>query len=136
MTTLSRSLKFSRLPLFPRETLMRPELSTVMHVREAAQRASDPVGLVRWGGAQSIDLVRDQISRACYLATSSGRSVGTVKLLNLGRHGKWLDDLSSPQRAERSLRLTVPRRRKPRSEEHTSELQSQSNLVCRLLLEK
>src|SRR2546430_10048451 len=29
----------------------------------------------------------------------------------------------------------VPDRR-PRSEEHTSELQSQSNLVCRLLLEK
>src|SRR2546430_7495202 len=28
------------------------------------------------------------------------------------------------------------RRPKPRSEEHTSELQSQSNLVCRLLLEK
>src|SRR2546427_9534170 len=27
-------------------------------------------------------------------------------------------------------------RRDPRSEEHTSELQSQSNLVCRLLLEK
>src|SRR2546430_11399731 len=29
-----------------------------------------------------------------------------------------------------------PRRAEPRSEEHTSELQSQSNLVCRLLLEK
>src|SRR2546430_5593807 len=29
-----------------------------------------------------------------------------------------------------------PRRLHPRSEEHTSELQSQSNLVCRLLLEK
>src|SRR5688572_32025020 len=28
------------------------------------------------------------------------------------------------------------RRTAPRSEEHTSELQSQSNLVCRLLLEK
>src|SRR2546430_11759199 len=28
------------------------------------------------------------------------------------------------------------RRRRGRSEEHTSELQSQSNLVCRLLLEK
>src|SRR2546430_17684778 len=27
-------------------------------------------------------------------------------------------------------------RNRPRSEEHTSELQSQSNLVCRLLLEK
>src|SRR2546430_12465753 len=31
-----------------------------------------------------------------------------------------------------ALTTTVP----PRSEEHTSELQSQSNLVCRLLLEK
>src|SRR2546430_12033836 len=30
----------------------------------------------------------------------------------------------------------VRRNVKPRSEEHTSELQSQSNLVCRLLLEK
>src|SRR2546430_13176225 len=29
-----------------------------------------------------------------------------------------------------------PRQRVRRSEEHTSELQSQSNLVCRLLLEK
>src|SRR2546430_13032250 len=32
--------------------------------------------------------------------------------------------------------LFVRRRCDPRSEEHTSELQSQSNLVCRLLLEK
>src|SRR2546430_16917704 len=30
----------------------------------------------------------------------------------------------------------APRKTKVRSEEHTSELQSQSNLVCRLLLEK
>src|SRR5256886_6908375 len=30
----------------------------------------------------------------------------------------------------------TPSRSRPRSEEHTSELQSQSNLVCRLLLEK
>src|SRR2546430_12538949 len=34
-----------------------------------------------------------------------------------------------------SLRLSGSRK-SPRSEEHTSELQSQSNLVCRLLLEK
>src|SRR2546430_6043721 len=32
--------------------------------------------------------------------------------------------------------LSVRQRRRRRSEEHTSELQSQSNLVCRLLLEK
>src|SRR5688572_31995130 len=30
----------------------------------------------------------------------------------------------------------LPPRQRARSEEHTSELQSQSNLVCRLLLEK
>src|SRR5688572_32865555 len=30
----------------------------------------------------------------------------------------------------------IHQRRRSRSEEHTSELQSQSNLVCRLLLEK
>src|SRR2546427_8041227 len=33
-------------------------------------------------------------------------------------------------------RLTCSRSTRNRSEEHTSELQSQSNLVCRLLLEK
>src|SRR2546430_13619895 len=41
-------------------------------------------------------------------------------------------------RAARSLPGDDPRAapRQARSEEHTSELQSQSNLVCRLLLEK
>src|SRR2546430_7584482 len=44
-----------------------------------------------------------------------------------GRHGGHaVDVLPAARRA----------RRRPRSEEHTSELQSQSNLVCRLLLEK
>src|SRR2546430_8836659 len=33
-------------------------------------------------------------------------------------------------------RITFPIANESRSEEHTSELQSQSNLVCRLLLEK
>src|SRR5688572_31575741 len=36
----------------------------------------------------------------------------------------------------RTSRDTSARSAAPRSEEHTSELQSQSNLVCRLLLEK
>src|SRR5688572_32088934 len=40
------------------------------------------------------------------------------------------DSSKSRMRSRRSLR------RSSRSEEHTSELQSQSNLVCRLLLEK
>src|SRR2546430_7758479 len=47
--------------------------------------------------------------------------------------------VSAPARQASSFRLSAghpPRRPAPRSEEHTSELQSQSNLVCRLLLEK
>src|SRR2546430_12774073 len=38
--------------------------------------------------------------------------------------------------ADAELWEKVRRKLKSRSEEHTSELQSQSNLVCRLLLEK
>src|SRR2546427_467384 len=38
--------------------------------------------------------------------------------------------------AEKPVASAVELARQPRSEEHTSELQSQSNLVCRLLLEK
>src|SRR5256886_9200515 len=40
--------------------------------------------------------------------------------------------IDSAFQGKRGSRKSVP----PRSEEHTSELQSQSNLVCRLLLEK
>src|SRR5688572_32358398 len=39
-------------------------------------------------------------------------------------------------RGVREARVAHGRRGQERSEEHTSELQSQSNLVCRLLLEK
>src|SRR2546430_14017911 len=42
-----------------------------------------------------------------------------------------------PHRLERrGGRIAAGHAHVPRSEEHTSELQSQSNLVCRLLLEK
>src|SRR5438270_9903035 len=43
-------------------------------------------------------------------------------------------DRRQPARGRRAV--CGPSRRRRRSEEHTSELQSQSNLVCRLLLEK
>src|SRR5688572_31558871 len=45
------------------------------------------------------------------------------------RRGRW-----RPSSRRRAASLPLPPGR--RSEEHTSELQSQSNLVCRLLLEK
>src|SRR5258708_15201135 len=46
---------------------------------------------------------------------------------HLPRHGR---------RERECARLVAGRRASPRSEEHTSELQSPDHLVCRLLLEK
>src|SRR2546427_4850591 len=43
---------------------------------------------------------------------------------------------ASPAFAEASAEAGGAKRQSPRSEEHTSELQSQSKLVCPLLLEK
>src|SRR2546430_12803366 len=45
--------------------------------------------------------------------------------------------VNSPPSEPKSIRNPpYANNKQPRSEEHTSELQSQSNLVCRLLLEK
>src|SRR3989475_1312301 len=55
--------------------------------------------------------------------------MATIYLATLGRHGLVkVGELSAAKAHYAAERL--------RSEEHTSELQSQSNLVCRLLLEK
>src|SRR2546427_9505365 len=60
-------------------------------------------------------------------------------------HGWWRGRVSPSESTPKRSRVERPRARPPRSlfrsrisrsEEHTSELQSQSNLVCRLLLEK
>src|SRR2546430_13084066 len=50
--------------------------------------------------------------------------------------GEFLDAVLGGDSALEPLKRSLVRRGNPRSEEHTSELQSQSNLVCRLLLEK
>src|SRR2546430_11605388 len=47
----------------------------------------------------------------------------------IGQDRQVLHPFAKPRKGDRE-------RIEPRSEEHTSELQSQSNLVCRLLLEK
>src|SRR2546427_5822138 len=69
--------------------------------------------------------------------TTLFRSHGPRELQELPREGsRWLG--SADQQSERCQRALKgePSARTGRSEEHTSELQSQSNLVCRLLLEK
>src|SRR2546430_9623295 len=65
----------------------------------------------------------------------------TTEIYTLSLHDalpiSWWPSPPAPARAPKCRgRSPHCRRRAHRSEEHTSELQSQSNLVCRLLLEK
>src|SRR5688572_33338877 len=63
--------------------------------------------------------------------TTLFRSRNVSRFRHGGRAVAGADRLKSAKHGGRSIPL-----RPVRSEEHTSELQSQSNLVCRLLLEK
>src|SRR2546430_7015448 len=55
-------------------------------------------------------------------------------LFKIGVDAWWLDT-TEPETEDRETNI-LDQQNVSRSEEHTSELQSQSNLVCRLLLEK
>src|SRR5699024_11741402 len=61
---------------------------------------------------------------------SGGTGPGAACARRLPRPAEW------PRPARRALRRRGGPRRPARSEEHTSELQSRFDLVCRLLLEK
>src|SRR2546430_8169083 len=67
-------------------------------------------------------------------------AVKTIEVVS--RTGLGLDELTADMKTFPQRLVNVRVREKktladlPRSEEHTSELQSQSNIVCRLLLEK
>src|SRR2546426_2372690 len=61
-----------------------------------------------------------------WLASSPARSDDSSLLRNHSSRASWIGSSAMPARKGRN----------PRSEEHTSELQSPCNLVCRLLLEK
>src|SRR5205085_3143103 len=80
---------------------------------------------------------------------SSGRYVsrltgGTLAIIMAGGRGERLRDMTAHRCKPatpfggkfRIIDFVLSCRGAARSEEHTSELQSQSNLVCRLLLEK
>src|SRR2546427_7828149 len=56
--------------------------------------------------------------------------------MRCGRFADWNNMCQKRSGRPRSRVSSRPLTTAPRSEEHTSELQSQSNLVCRLLLEK
>src|SRR2546428_6516303 len=62
--------------------------------------------------------------------------VGRVVVTHSAREARGVPLALHPHPAHRSHRERVERGGIERSEEHTSELQSRSDLVCRLLLEK
>src|SRR2546427_8628808 len=95
-----------RSTLFPYTTLFR---SHVRRARAAARRARSAVGL----------------TGMLELITGILLAAGAVYFV--------LRPILHPELPEINSSMPV---RPTRSEEHTSELQSQSNLVCRLLLEK
>src|SRR5690606_41617518 len=83
------------------------------------RRSSDPAELIlRWGYDKTT--VED-------VARAAGVAKGTIYL-----HWKTRDALFTALLRRDRVRLVE----EVRSEEHTSELQSRENLVCRLLLEK
>src|SRR2546430_11975551 len=96
-----------RSTLFPYTPLFR---SLLRRLRELPEEAAQPYG---WREFQRRALARTRPAQRL----AGGRALATASVLALGiiavwaRLGGWA----------------------PRSEEHTSELQSQSNLVCRLL---
>src|SRR2546430_12352191 len=73
----------------------------------------------------SSDVCSSDLRWLAYTSNENGRDeIYVVPFLGTG--GKWQVTTTGGHSSRWS----------PRSEEHTSELQSQSNLVCRLLLEK
>src|SRR5260221_4935106 len=60
----------------------------------------------------------------------------TTEIYTLSLHDALPISRALPGGRGSALRFSPPRSRWDRSEEHTSELQSHSDLVCRLLLEK
>src|SRR5688572_32340651 len=91
----------------PRSTLF--PYTTLFRSRRDRQREGDFPEI-------AVTLASERAARAC------------------GRSAREADEV--PACRKRAAHGTLPELEAKRSEEHTSELQSQSNLVCRLLLEK
>src|SRR5256886_8834221 len=88
-------------------------------------------------------------TRVIIFSTASGdrmpHSIGVTRVLCVSASSRAVSATTAPRRPQmytsapslaNSPAISRPSPVPPQSEEHTSELQSQSNLVCRLLLEK
>src|SRR5438477_13079424 len=83
--------------------------------------------------------LRPGYSILCFFATIPPPPSATLfpytTLFRSGRLHRWIVEVIRRNRQPACLTISLPRH-PGRSEEHTSELQSHVNLVCRLLLEK
>src|SRR5207247_9184861 len=73
---------------------------------------------------------------ACDAADPTHQAVLLLFVPALQKTSTYRPAISSAERPINAARARSTRARAPRSEEHTSELQSRVDLVCRLLLEK
>src|SRR5436190_11995052 len=90
----------------------------------------------RFGGVDEFEIARDQQGKRFAPLEQAAKAVqGRGGIAFLRRH-RQLPVLVRHRQPGRHVREARSFARIPRSEEHTSELQSHSDLVCRLLLEK
>src|SRR3989454_5007080 len=114
----------------------------------SAAMARTPLARPGWVVTSLMRSPRSQISRSCScrplmysapvragMANSLRDRIVLLELHVLGR-GRIRIALDEPRRGDLDARSHTPDEALLRSEEHTSELQSPCNLVCRLLLEK
>src|SRR5437016_11626945 len=95
---------------------------------------------MKTGSSQSLQKIQSWETSWQQLASAWAQTSNFQRALPTSASGSGLDRV---RRAEYSphfwagrISTTLSRRLIPRSEEHTSELQSLTNIVCRLLLEK
>src|SRR2546430_11028594 len=108
-------------------------LTRQLYATDASIYQIEPVGVAFPKNAQQASAVIHAAADAGLSVTPRGagtslvgNAVGEGLIVEFSRYNRQITDLDLEKR---SVRVG-------RSEEHTSELQSQSNLVCRLLLEK
>src|SRR5699024_12096023 len=104
-------------------------LKTKIHAFIALIIAASITGIV--GGMNPSDVVTE-------ITEGFGSTLGSIGIvIGFGvMMGKILETSGAAEKLAYSLIKTLGKKKEERSEEHTSELQSRFDLVCRLLLEK
>src|SRR2546426_3464652 len=139
-TTLFRSCPVDHVPprrdVFGAPVLVPEVVGVLPHVEPKERDLALDQRAVLVRGAQDLEGAARESEPRPSAAESGGGGVGEL-LLELGEVAEAFPDPVGQHAARRAAPGTAGGRHDgPRSEEHTSELQSPCNIVCRLLLEK